>query len=286
MDYVQAMNLHSPSGYAMPFEADEHTPLEITSGYGAQVNPRTGEETFNHGMDFRVRRGTWLKALATGVVTGIASDLKSGFNITINYPNYADGRKSSYDVVYSHISESLCNFGKNVKAGDNVARCDGHLHLEVRFNGEETNPLEFLTMLRDNLMMNSQTQMEGCNPEIATLDLDVHTPYDHQQGEIDQLIYRYFGDYMTDIFRGRYHVPGPTEQGLRDVITEGASSGAFYEHAPSMLNPLGLGCRSCSIIERVQTILITDFLNYLAIMHSVFLSSMSEIEKKKLLTGL
>ena len=53
-----------------------------------------------------------------------------------------------------------------------------------------------------------------------------------------------------------------------------------------MLNPLGLGCRSCSIIERVQTILITDFLNYLAIMHSVFLSSMSEIEKKKLLTGL
>ena len=99
MEYVQAMNLHSPSGYAMPFEADEHTPLEITSGYGSQVNPRTGEETFNHGMDFRVRRGTWLKALATGVVTAIASDLKSGFNITINYPNYADGRKNSYELL-------------------------------------------------------------------------------------------------------------------------------------------------------------------------------------------
>ena len=141
-------------------------------------------------------------------------------------------------------------------------------------------------MLRDNLLMSSQTMMEGNNPEIATLDLDVHTPYDEQQGEIDQLMYRYFGNYMTDIFRGRYHVPGTTEQGLRDVIAEGARSGAFYEHAPSMLNPLGLGRRSCSIIERVQTILITDFLNYLAMMHSVFLSSMSEIEKKKLLTGL
>ena len=286
MDYVQAMNLHSPSGYAMPFEADENTPLEVIGHYGKQVNSHTGEETFNHGMDFRVRRGTWLKALATGVVTGIASDLRSGFNITINYPNYADGRKSSYDVTYSHISESLCNFGRNVKAGDNVARCDGHLHIEVRFNGEETNPMEFLTMLRDNLVMASQTQMEGENPEIATLDFDVHTPYDDQQGEIDQLMYRYFGSYMSDIFRGRYRVPEPTERNLRGAIAEGVGKGAFYEHAPSMLNPLGLGHRSFSIIERVQTILITDFLNYLAMMQSIFLSSMSENEKKKLLTGL
>ena len=128
--------------------------------------------------------------------------------------------------------------------------------------------------------------MSGANPEIATLDFDVHTPYDAQQGEIDQLMLRYFGSYMADLLRGNYHVPTQTEQGLRDVIAEGARNGAYYEHTPSMLNPLGLGRRSFSIIERVQTILITDFLNYLAMMHSVFLSSMSEIEKKKLLTGL
>lgn len=279
------MNLYSPSGYAMPFEADENTPLEIASSYGKQADS-TGGEVFNHGMDFCVRKGTWLKALATGVVSGIASDMQQGFYITINYPNYADRKHGSFDVVYSHISESLCSFGKNVQAGDNVAKCDGILHIEVRFNGEEMNPLEFLTMVRDNLVMNSQAQMTGANPEIATLDFDVHTPYDAQQGEVDQLMARYFGSYMTDLFRGRYHVPTQTEQGLRDVLAEGARSGAYYEHAPSMLNPLGLGSRSFSIIERVQTILIGDFLNYLAMMHSVFLSSMSEIEKKKLLTGL
>ena len=167
-----------------------------------------------------------------------------------------------------------------------MARCDGFLHVEVRFNGEETDPLEFLTMIRDNLIVNSQKDMSGANPEIATLDFDVHTPYDAQQGEIDQLMMRYFGSYMTDLLCGNYHVPTQTEQGLRNVIAEGARSGAYYEHTPSMLNPLGLGHRSFSIIERVQTILITDFLNYLALMHSVFLSSMSEIEKKKLLTGL
>ena len=48
-----------------------------------------------------------------------------------------------------------------------------------------------------------------------------------------------------------------------------------------MLNPLGLGERSLGIIGRVQTLLIHDFLNYLALIHGVFLSSMTEIEKKK-----
>ena len=286
MNIQHTMNLYSPSGYAMPFEADENTPIEVARNYGKHVNEKTGEESFSHGMDFRVRRGTWLKALATGVVSGISSDTQNGFSLTVNYPNYADGKRSNYDVIYSHISEAVCNFGKNVKAGDNVARCDGLLHVEVRFNGEETDPLEFLTMIRDNLIVNSQKDMSGTNPEIATLDFDVHTPYDAQQTEIDQLMMRYFGSYMTDLLSGNYHVPTQTEQGLRNVIAEGARNGAYYEHTPSMLNPLGLGHRSFSIIERVQTILITDFLNYLALMHSVFLSSMSEIEKKKLLTGL
>ena len=78
-------------------------------------------------------------------------------------------------------------------------------------------------------------------------------------------------------------MPGGTEKVLRDVLVEGANSGAYYEHAPSMLNPLGLGARSLGIIGRIQNILTHDFLNYLALMHGVFLSTMSEFEKKKLL---
>lgn len=284
--FSQDMNLHSPSGYAMPFEADERTPLEITLGYGEQVNPYTGENFLHSGVDFKVRPGTWLKALATGVVTGISTDVIHGFRITVNYPNYADRERSSFDVTYSHISESLCNFGKSVKAGENIAKSDGLLHIEVKFNGEEINPLEFLAMVRDNLVMQAQMQMSGNNPEIATLDFDVHTRYDAQQEEIDQLMYRYFGSYMGDMFFGRYRVSDKTESSLREAIVHGARSGAYYEHAPSMLNPLGLGQRSYSIIGQIQELLIGDFLNYLALKHSVFLSSMTELEKKKLLTGL
>ena len=278
------MSLHSPSGYAMPFELPEPCPLEITLGYGEQVHPKTGEKFFHHGVDFKVAPRTWLKALATGVVSGIASDSRKGFHITVNYRNYAAGDSSSYDVTYSHIRESVSGFGRNVKAGDNIAVCDGLLHVEVRFNGNEVNPLEFLTMLRDNLLVQEQRAMDGNNPEIATLDFPVSTPYDAQQPEIDQMYHRFFGRYMVDLLSNRYRVPGSTETALRSVLAEGAVSGAYYEHAPSMLNPLGLGERSLGLISRVQTLLIHDFLNYLALIHGVFLSSMSEDEKKKLLT--
>jgi hypothetical protein len=132
--------------------------------------------------------------------------------------------------------------------------------------------------------MQEQKAMTGNNPEVATLDMPVSTPYDAQQPEIDQMYSRFFGRYMVDILSNRYRVPGSTEAALRNVLAEGATTGAYYEHAPSLLNPLGLGERSLGIISRVQTLLIHDFLNYLALIHGVFLSSMSEIEKKKLLT--
>lgn len=278
------MNLISPSGYAMPFELPESSSLEIVSAYGKQQHSDTGEEYFNHGVTFRVAPRTWLKALATGVVSGIASDSDSGFSITVNYRNYGANTSASYDVTYSHIKEAFCNFGRNVKAGDNIAVSDDTLHIEVRFCGEEINPIEFLTMLRDNLIVQEQQAMQGNNPEIATMDFHVSTPYDAHQSEIEQLYQRFFGKYMIDLLTNRYHVPNTTERTLRDALAEGANSGAYYEHAPSMLNPLGLGERSFGIIGRIQTLLTHDFLNYLALMHGVFLSAMSEIDKKKLLT--
>lgn len=284
MEYRQSMNLISPSGYAMPFELPETCPLEITLNYGKQQHPQTGKEFFHHGVDFKVAPHTWLKALATGVVSGIASDRQKGFNITVNYRNYGTGDSSNYDVIYSHIKESVCNFGKNVKAGDNIAVCDGTLHIEVHYNGEEVNPLEFLTMLRDNLVVFEQKVMQGDNPEIPTLDFDVRTPYDGQRQEIERMYQRFFGSYIEDLLFSRYKVPIGTENALRDVLADGATSGAYYEHAPSMLNPLGLGQRSLGLIGSIQTLLTRDFLNYLALFHGVFLSSMSEHEKKKLLT--
>lgn len=286
MKFEQNMNLYSPSGYAMPFELTENEEPNITLQYGEQIHPETGNEFFHHGIDFQVRPGTWLKALATGVVSGINSDPIKGYFVTVTYPNYNDNNRFAYEVVYSHISESLVSFGKNLKAGDNIARCEGLLHIEVKYNGKEVDPLDFLVMIRDNLVMQAQTKMSGNNPEIATMDMDVHTKYDDRQPEVDHLMTRFLPKYLLDIFKGNYHVPQATEQSLRSHITEGARQGLYYEQIPSMMNPLGLGRSSINLISIIQTLLIEDFLNYLGCKHSIFLNGTTEEEKKKFMTGM
>lgn len=71
MKYKATMNLLSASGYAMPFELSENSPLEISLNYGSPVELSNGKKMKSKGTDFKVAPATWLKALATGVVTGI-----------------------------------------------------------------------------------------------------------------------------------------------------------------------------------------------------------------------
>lgn len=49
-----------------------------------------------------------------------------------------------------------------------------------------------------------------------------------------------------------------------------------------MLNPLGLWKRAATLIGRIQSLLIADFLNYLAITNQVYLSGTDADSKKKL----
>ena len=73
-----------------------------------------------------------------------------------------------------------------------------------------------------------------------------------------------------------------TNLSLRELEVAGiAMKNYFYETLPSMANPLGMTSRSLPLAEKVQNLLIGDFLNYLALRHQIFLSSMSAIEKKK-----
>jgi hypothetical protein len=121
-------------------------------------------------------------------------------------------------------------------------------------------------------------------PQFVTIDMDVHTMYDKDQKEIEELMMRFFPDYMSDMSNGLYSIPEHTELALRNIFTMSAMKNYFYETLPSMANPLGMGARSIPLAEKVQNLLIADFLNYLALRHHVFLSTMSALEKKKLKT--
>ena len=271
MRYTQDMMLQSDSGYCMPFE-ERGKDVEMSLGYGKQKHPKTGEMFFHHGVDFPVQHYL-LSAIATGKVSGLGNDAIHGIYQVIRY--------GKYEVTYSHLSNVFANYATEVKAGQVVAVSADMLHIEVKYNGEELNPLEFLTMVYGNIKALEQDGIPGAVPQFVTIDMDVHTRYDKDQQEIEDLMMRWFPDYMQDLSSGVYALPEHTELALRNLFSMSATRNYFFETLPSMANPLGMGTRSIALAEKVQNLLIADFLNYMALRHQIFLSTMSQALKKK-----
>lgn len=277
LDYTQEMNLKSESGYCMPFKADA---INMLLGFGEQKDPRTGEK-FNHtGIDLECKNMA-LQAMASGVVSGIFSDRKYGFTQIITY--------GDYDVTYRPLTQVFANIGQQVRAGQQVATSGNWLHIEVKYKDNIIKPDDFLGMVFGN--MKNMQAVEGVTTgtekplEFATIDTEVKTKYDGSHGEIEELMMRLLPNYFGDMFKGKYKVPTDTQKGLLDTFSEGFSGGCFYETIPSLSNPLGLGRRASSIASRIMEMLIEDFLAYAAVTHRLFLSGMSEEDKKKLLTA-
>lgn len=271
MNYTQDMNLLSTSGYCMPFEEKDRD-VQLTLRYGKQKHPKTGESFFHHGIDFKTNN-YFLAAVADGVVSGIGIDRKQyGLYVVIKY--------SKYEVTYSHMSNVFMQFGQQVKAGLAVGVSSDLLHMEVKYDGEEIDPVEFITMLYGNAKIWSEKGK--AQPEFVAIDMDVHTDYDNDKDEIEKLMMRFFANYMNDLHEGLYSCPQRTEQSLRHLFSAAAMKDYFYESMPSMVNPLGIGRRSVPLVSKVQNLLIGDFLNYMALRHQIFLSTMTSLEKKKL----
>ena len=271
MIYNEQMILQSKSGYCMPFEEQDGKDVQMTLGYGEQTHPQTGESFFHHGIDFMADHYL-LSAVASGTVSGVGSDETHGIFQTIRYGNY--------EVTYAHLSNVYANFGQPVKAGQIVGLTDKMLHIGVKFNGEEMNPMDFLTMLFGNIKAMEQAGRIGV-VEFDDLGVNVATKYDADKEEIEQLMLRFLPDYMEDLRYGNYVVPTHTEQSLRNIFSLSTMKHYFFELIPSMGNPLGIGQRAVPLASKVQNLLIGDFLNYLALRQGVFLSTSAEGIKKK-----
>ena len=265
------MILQSKSGYCMPFEEQDGKDVQMTLGYGEQTHPQTGELFFHHGIDFMADHYL-LSAVASGTVSGVGSDETHGIFQTVRYGNY--------EVTYAHLSNVYANFGQPVKAGQIVGLTDKMLHIGVKFNGEEMNPMDFLTMLFGNIKAMEQAGRIG-GVEFDDLGVNVATKYDADKEEIERLMLRFLPDYMEDLRYGSYVVPQHTEQSLRNIFSLSAMKHYFFELIPSMSNPLGIGQRAVPLASKVQNLLIGDFLNYLALRQGVFLSTSAEGIKKK-----
>ena len=120
--------------------------LVLTSGYGYRRHPILKKRMFHYGLDFRARKGTRVYASKSGKV--IRSGWRSGYG---NYVliKHAEG----FETLYGHLYIIRVKNKQHVKQGQiialsgNTGRSTGpHLHFEIRKNGKNVNPIQYLNL--------------------------------------------------------------------------------------------------------------------------------------------
>lgn len=271
------MLLESGSGYMMPFALSDGEQLQTTLGFGEQKHPHTGERFNHHGVDL-LTEGKPLYAIATGTVIGAGHDSV--------HENYIIAKYGKYEVKYGHITEAYCPYGTSIQAGQEIGKSSQFLHVDVRFDGVYIDPMEFLAMIWANIQ---QLAAMGIQQMPTTENLDskkVKTQYDKEQDEILMMMMRWLPSYMNELRTGSYMPPDRVDTKLRHIFSEAADRNFLFEKMPNMGNPLGLSERSVPLAEKIQNLLIEDFLSYAFLRHNAFPSSWGDTQKKNFLIKL
>lgn len=271
------MLLESESGYMMPFPLGENEELQTTLGYGKQRNPMTGQDFIHNGVDFAAKDKP-LYAIASGVVVGMGQEAIHG--------NYIVAKYGKYEVTYGHIAEAYTSYGTQIKAGQQIAQSGDFLHVGVRFNGEELDPMEFLSMIWANIQQLAAMGIKNQPTSEKLGDKTIKTAFDNDQNEILMMMMRWLPNYMNDLHNATYVPPQRFETSLRNIFTQAAAKNYFFEKIPNVGNPLGLTERSAPLAEKIQNLLIEDFLGYMVSHHSIYPSNWDEQQKKNFLTKL
>jgi murein DD-endopeptidase MepM/ murein hydrolase activator NlpD len=117
---------------------------EMTSGFGARLDPFLGSMAMHGGVDFRAAAGTPVPAAAAGKV--IEAGNSGGYGNMVEIA-HAGG----YSTRYGHLSEIRVKAGEEIRAGDviglsgSTGRSTGpHIHYEVRKDGSPVDPVRFI----------------------------------------------------------------------------------------------------------------------------------------------
>ena len=134
---IAAAGSHGSGNGRLRYPTDSRS---ISAGY-----PNYSSGRYHGGIDFPVSTGSNVYAAASGKV------------ILVKYLNYSYGRYLIIDhgdglsTLYAHNSQILVNVGEKVSAGQVVAKSGStgnstgpHCHFEVRVNGSQVNPLNYL----------------------------------------------------------------------------------------------------------------------------------------------
>ena len=268
------MLLVSDDGFCMPFELKDDEGLDIMLDYGKQKHPSTGVEFQHDGIDL-ICKDKDLYALADGLIIGAGSEEVHG--------NYIVAKYGKYEVTYGHLSEAYTPYGTKVTPGQVIAKSGDFLHLGVHFNGRSINPMEFLTIIWQNIQQLAAMGIKSMSSDGIPGTENVKTKYDKDLDEIMMMMMRWLPSYLNELKDGHYRPSGRIETMLRETFSKAADKEYFYESMPSIANPLGMTARALPLIEKIQNIIIGDFLNFMALRHGRYLSTWTDDEKKNFL---
>jgi murein DD-endopeptidase MepM/ murein hydrolase activator NlpD len=119
-------------------------PAEITSGYGARVDPFVKRLAMHAGVDFRGESGDPVVASAAGTVVSAERHRAYGLMVEIDHGNGLSTR-------YAHLSAILVKEGARLSAGTVLGKIGStgrstapHLHYEVRLHGDPIDPRRYI----------------------------------------------------------------------------------------------------------------------------------------------
>lgn len=128
----------------VPFAKPLSGSMEVTSPFGARLDPFLGKPAMHTGVDLREDYGTDVRATAAGRVVSAGAAGGYGTMIEIEHGHGLSTR-------YAHLSAVAVHEGQSVDKGEIIGqvgatgRATGpHLHYETRIDGEAVDPMRFL----------------------------------------------------------------------------------------------------------------------------------------------
>ena len=143
--FIQSERL-TPTERAFFFDSKMASPLPegvLTSAYGMRESPISGNMLFHKGIDLAAPTGTPVYACKSGYVFSSSSDDVYGNFIILQH-------EKNMQSVYAHLSEKEIEEGYVLSGsiigyvGETGLATGPHLHFEIRQNGENKNPEDFL----------------------------------------------------------------------------------------------------------------------------------------------
>ncbi|MDB4106621.1 peptidoglycan DD-metalloendopeptidase family protein [Alphaproteobacteria bacterium] len=133
----------SQSVTKIPLSAPIHD-YQVTSGFGARIDPFKKRAAFHAGVDFGTASGTPVHTTLAGTVTRAGYKGPYGLIVEIDHGN-------GFRTRYGHLARALVRQGQRVEfqqhiadAGNSGRSTGPHLHYEVWYDGKVRNPMAFL----------------------------------------------------------------------------------------------------------------------------------------------